>query len=200
MLNAFFTILYAVIRFFGKKLWRIFQYASRLRTVGSDADQPMISSAELVTSEGLESMARGMMGSYLYNMMVNKAGRVMMLVTLDRNTYMHLIAVGSHSGLDARLDRPGSRKWLEPVSLEGDFPDHFRMYCSKGMQRQTRQVFGPETMASFVDFCRAYNFELFNDTVYVSVAQGAHDIDDSTTMVTDITNFLMHNRKVLDNI
>jgi hypothetical protein len=174
--------------------------AFKVSQLGDDEDEPIISSADLLSATGLQSLATGMMGDYLYNLMTNDAGRVMMLITLNRNTYVHIVAVGSRSGLQSRLSLGSARQWLEPVSLEGDFPDHFEMYCSKGAQMQTRQVFGPETMAKFVDFCKSYNFELFNESVYISVAENAEDSSDETSMVTDITNFLEHNRRVLDSI
>jgi hypothetical protein len=123
-----------------------------------------------------------------------------MLITLNRNTQTHILVMGSKSGIDTKVSYALSHKWLEPVSLEGDFPDNFHMYCTKGRQMETRQVFGPETMANFVDFCRSYNFELFNDSVYISVAEDAVDSNDSTAMVTDMTNFLSHNRRTLANI
>ena len=168
--------------------------------LGNDEDEPIISSADLLGATGLQSMATGMMGDYLYNLMTNDVGRVMMMITLNRNTYIHIVAIGSHSGLQSSLKLGSARQWLEPVSLEGDFPDHFEMYCSKGAQVQTRQVFGPETMAKFVDFCKSYNFELFNESVYISVAENADDPDDDTSMVADITNFLEHNRKVFERL
>lgn len=196
------------VHFFGAVLylaWRLVKFLWRklvnfvdITSLGYHEDEPLISSADMLTSAGLQSMAAGTIGEYGYNLLTNSSGKVMMLVTLDRNTGMHLVAVGGKSGLDRKF--AFSRKWLEPVELEGNFPDDFRMYCTRGRQMETRQVFGPETMAKFQDFCRAYNFELFHDTVYISVAQGAHDAGDSTTMVTDITDFVTHNRRVFDRL
>ncbi|MDB5181404.1 MAG: hypothetical protein JWP13_167 [Candidatus Saccharibacteria bacterium] len=168
--------------------------------LGNREDEPIISSTDMLTSRGLQSMAAGMMGNYAYNLLTNSSGKVMMLITLDHNTFMHLIAIGGKSGMSRSVNYALSRKWLEPVSLEGNFPDDFRMYCTKDMQMETRQVFAPDTMAHFQDFCRAYNFELFHDTIYISMAQGAQDPNDDTTMVTDITHFIEQNRRVLDRL
>ena len=189
-------VVWLLLKYIGRKLAYLGQFAS----VGNSADGPIISSADMLSATGLQSLAQGMAGNYLYNLLTNDSGKVMMLISLDRNTHMHIVAIGSQSGLISQSGQAISGKWLEPVSLEGDFPDHFQMYCTRGKQMETRQVFGPETMANFVDFCRAYNFELFESSVYISVAEDADDTGDSTTMVTDITDFIEHNQSVLQNI
>lgn len=183
-----------------KFLWRTSSTAARILRLGHGRDEPIISSAAMLNTVGLTSMASGMMGSYMYNLLTDRSGRVMMFVTLDRNTFMHLIAIGGKSGLDKKVNYALSRKWLEPVSLEGNFDSDFRMYCTKDMQMETRQLFTPDIMAHFQDFCRSYNFELYRDTIFISMAQGAQDLDDDTTMVEDITRFLEENRRVLDRI
>jgi hypothetical protein len=61
-------------------------------------------------------------------------------------------------------------------------------------------VFAPDTMADFQDFCRAYNFELYHDTIYISQAQGADDEHDDTTMVTDVINFIKENKRLLTRL
>jgi len=165
------------------------------------SDSPILEFADAANSVGLRTMAAGKLdGDYVYSLTTNQAGRVMVSISMSRHTNMHIVAFGSKSGIGSRLEYPTSRRWLEPVSLEGDFPDDFRMYCSKGKQMEVRQVFGPETMAQFADLCRAYNFELFDNTIYIAVAENADDSADNTTMVTDITNFVTHNRSVFDNL
>jgi hypothetical protein len=190
------VLLWMLLKWIGRKM-NIF---AAIAGLGSHADEPIISSADLLTTGGLHSMANGRIGKYPYNLMTNRSGRVMMFITLDRNTMMHLVAIGNKSGLNKNIAHSPSRKWLEEVTLEGNFRNDFRMWCTKGRQMETRQVFGPETMAQFQDLCRAYNFELFHETVYITVAQGASDKEDTTTMVTDITNFMTHNSRVFDNI
>jgi len=165
------------------------------------SDSLVLAPADAANSVGLQTMAAGKLDDdYVYFLSTNEAGKVMMSITIDHHTAMHIVAIGSKSGVGSRLEYPASRKWLEPVSLEGNFPDDFRMYCSKGKQMEVRQVFGPETMVQFADLCRAYNFELFDNKMYISVAENAEDPADSTTMVTDITNFVSHNRPVFDHL
>jgi len=163
------------------------------------SDHAVLAKSELFSTGSRRIMASGKIEQGVYSLVTNRTGKVMMLITLNWNTNMHIIALGSLSG-SSLLKRRISQKWLEPVSLEGNFPDDFRMWCTRDKQMEVRQVFGPETMANFADFCRSYNFELFNNQIYISVAQGARDARDTTSMVTDISQFLHHNEMVLRNI
>ena len=176
------------------RLWALF---------GLGKDTSVIESSDFAHSNLLQTLAAGKIDEdYIYNLRTNQAGRVMFHVIMDHDhdTNLHIIAIGSKSGLDSKLQYHTNRHWLESVALEGDFPDHFRMWCSRGKQIEVREVFSPETMSQFVDFCRAYNFELFNDRIYISVAEQARDPLDTTTMVTDITEFIARARQVFDHL
>jgi hypothetical protein len=164
-------------------------------------EESVIASEDFSRSRQLQNMASGKIdGDYIYYLYTNKAGRVMFEVFLDHDTRLHIVAIGVKSGLGTRVQYHTNRHWLESVSLEGNFPQDFRMWCTKDKQIEVRQVFGPETMAQFGDFCRAYNFELFNNKLYISVAEQDRDQRDTTSMVTDITNFIVHNRPVFDHL
>jgi hypothetical protein len=165
-------------------------------------DSPIISTTDYAKSTGLTDMAMGKMenGDYIYTLKTNNAGRTMMEITMDHDTEIHILAIGARSGIKSKLGYAVNHRWLETVTLEGDFPDDFEMYCTRDGQIEVRQVFDPETMAQFADFCRAYNFEIFDDMMYISVAENADDPRDTTTMVTDIISFIRRNRRVFDNL
>jgi hypothetical protein len=174
--------------FFGRNAWK------------NIVDSPIITSRGLAETSSLLGAAKGQLAGYEYVLLSNASDRVMLVVTLPHNTGLHIIAIGdkSHS-LDENI-RTSQRQWLEPVSLEGDFPERFEMYVSKDRQIEVRQLFEPDVMLHFYELCRTYDFELFHESLYFSEADGAHDSDDTTTMVTDAEAFLVENKQFFDSL
>jgi len=170
----------------------------RRQGVVSMHDGPILSSGNMLGTPGLQSMARGTIAGFAYNLLTNDAGRVMFFVELGHDSRSHIIAYGDKSDLAA--GPPIYNGQLENVSLEGDFPDYFHMLCSKDAQVTVREVFAPDVMAQFADFCRSYDFEIFHDTLYISRAKNATDADDQTSLTTDLTNFLTKNAEVLKRL
>jgi hypothetical protein len=163
-------------------------------------DSPLITSLGLTATPSLMSAAKGKLAGYDYVLLSNASNRVMLVVTLPHNIGLHIIAIGdkSHS-LDENI-HTSQRKWLEVVSLEGDFPDRFEMYVSKDKQMEVRQLFEPDVMMNFYNLCRAYDFELFHESIYFSQADGAQDSNDTTSMVTDAEAFLTENKLFFDRL
>ncbi len=161
-------------------------------------DDPVISSRQLNASS--QSMAKGSIAKYPYNLLTNSAGDVMLLVTLPRNTNLHIVAVGENSLLLKLLAERVSNNLLEPAELEGDFPDYFKVYCTPGKQVELRQVLEPVNMQQFVDFCKGYNFEIFKDVLYVSQAGKTADHADDTTLVSDTEEFIRRNDGMLKRV
>ena len=161
-------------------------------------DGPILSSGNMLGTPGLQSMAKGTIAGFAYNLLTNDAGRVMFFVELGHDSQSHIIAYGDKSDLAA--GPPIYNGQLENVSLEGDFPSYFHMLCNKDAQVTVREVFAPDVMAQFADFCRSYDFEIFHDTLYISRAQKATDADDQTSLTTDLTNFLTKNAEVLKRL
>ena len=156
-------------------------------------DTPVIAADGLLESNSLLNAAEGKIVGYDYILLTNGLDRVMLVVTLPRNTGLHVIAIGDKSrGLDTDIRRE-THRWLEPVSLEGNFPDRFEMYVNKDRQVEVRELFEPDVMMNFYELCRTYDFELFHESVYFSVAFGAHDSSDTTVLVTDAESFLKEN-------
>ena len=162
----------------------------------SKADGSILASDGLLNSGRLSTLHTGQLAGFVFSFLVTSSGRVIAFVSLRHNTNLHVIAIGDKSKLRRRL---WSRR-LTRLKLEGDFPDYFRMYCSKGHEQELLQLFDPADMAYFVDFCRAHDFELYKDMVYISRAQGAKQSGDSTTMVHDVENFLTKNQRLLNRI
>jgi hypothetical protein len=160
---------------------------------GNTVDAPIIMSSGMGESSAILGAAKGKLAGYDYVLLANSMDRVMLNVTLPRNTGLHIIAIGDKShNLDEGI-RFSQRKWLEPVSLEGNFPDRFEMYVSKDRQMEVRQLFEPDVMMNFYNLCRSYDFELFHESIYFSEAERANDSNDTTSMVTDAEAFLQEN-------
>ena len=167
---------------------------------GRSVDGPLMAADGMLTTPGLTAVTKSTIAGFSYILMTNRAGGVMVLVNLGETTDVHLLAYGDKSSFANRVDNPLSLKWLEPVSLEGDFPDYFHMYISPDKQMEVREIFTPDIMALFADFCRAYDLEIFHDSLYIAQNNGADDPNDQTTLMTDIENFLNQNAEVLKRL
>jgi hypothetical protein len=181
------------------------RYGSSLSDTNIDGttnaqDSSIISSANLLEDTALVSLDKSTMSGYQYNLLSNKSNRVMLLITLHHNTNLHLVAVGDKSDAGLSLTQKIKNKFLEPVKLEGDFPDYFKLYCSTDKQIELRELLDPTAMALLVDFCQAYDLEIFNDTLYISQAANAKDKNDQTDLVTDTETFVQKYGHVLDGL
>lgn len=160
-------------------------------------DGPLLSSSQLLENKDLLNVFKGQIRGYKYSLLTNRLGRVMLYVTLPRSTGIHVVGIGSKSGFGSQLMKPRMKSNLTQLDLEGDFPNDFKMYCSPGKELELLRIFDPSDMAYFADFCRAYDFELFHDSIYISQAEGARDTKDSTTLVKDAEEFIERNEKLL---
>ena len=158
---------------------------------GDTVDSPLIAPSDMTEDYGLTSMAKGIMASYTYNLLTNSSDRVMLLVTLNNDTGIHVVATGSHSKSSLALSQSVQSKFLKSVELEGNYPQYFEVYCTPDKEIELLQIFDPSTMALLADFCRAYEFELFKDTLYISQSNDADDRADTTTMAKDAEDLLV---------
>lgn len=161
---------------------------------------PILSASQIFAEGAIEPFHKGEIQGFQYNVLAGGNGRVLIFVQLHHNTFLHIVAVGDKTGLSSRISRPRLKKSLTKLDLEGDYPSYFSMYCTPGKEQELLQLFDPADMAYFVDFCRAYDFELFHDTIYISQAQGARDPDDTTVLIHDIQAFLKRNYRLLQRL
>lgn len=181
-----FGFIYAFL-FHGKEteLWQ----RVRLKT---NLDGPVIAAYGLLSSGMLESIRKGSIKGNSYNLIVGDNGRLIALVDLGRSTGEHIVAIGDHSNLSNK-----KLKRLTAMTLEGDFPKHFHMYCKPVREQELLQLFDPADMAYFVDFCRSYDFELYDRQLYISQTVDAQDETDTTPFVRDVEAFLSRNAHTL---
>jgi hypothetical protein len=165
------------------------------------AEGPILSSVQLLSGGNLTSMHKGTVAGYDYNLIASQRGRIIIFVHLHQNTFLHIVAQGDRRGTSEDLSSNVQlKKRLNKVQLEGNFPDLFSLYCTPGAEIELLQLFDPADMAYFIDFCRAYDFELYKDTIYISQAANANDAGDTTSLVTDLENFLIKNKVLLDKL
>jgi|GEM_PF-3558594 len=55
---------------------------------------------------------------------------------------------------------------MEPLDLEGDYPNYFTAYTEKTQQADSRYVMDPAAMVFTVDFCQQYDWEILNGDLY----------------------------------
>lgn len=157
-------------------------------------DLPVLSAEDMLRASDLQSLAQSKIGGYDYNLMTNDSGRVMVMVQLGRDTAMHMVAIGKKSDSWTRLQQVDS-KFLIPVKLEGDFPEYFKLYCSPEKEVELREILDPADMQRLVEFCEAYDLEIFRETLYLGQARGASDQNDPTTMTADLETFMHNNSR-----
>lgn len=165
----------------------------------NDKDFPILSSSDMLAANNLTSMHQDTFGDFPYNFLTNSAGKIMLVVTLPRDSGLHIMAIGAASLGSLGPLSLQNNPFLEQMVLEGDFPENFQIYCTPGKQIELLQLLDPATMADLVDYCRSYQFELYRDTLYVAQAEEASDENDETTLFEDTKNLLQKHEHFFKN-
>lgn len=76
----------------------------------------------------------------------------------------HIVGLSRNESFPARLEITDSA--LEEMNLEGDYPNYFSLYVDKGEQSEGRYVLDPAAMRYTVDFCKQFNWEILDDTLF----------------------------------
>lgn len=96
-----------------------------------------------------------------------KQSLVIDLVYLPFTTNIRLLAIPKNS--KNRINPSFGNSLMEPVSLEGDFPNFFSLYSNKNQGTEARYVLDPAAMAFVVDVCKKYSWEIVNnELIFVS--------------------------------
>ncbi len=51
-------------------------------------------------------------------------------------------------------------------------------------------MFEPDIMAEFVDFCQQYDLEIFDESLYISLADNASGSSNNTSLISAVETFL----------
>lgn len=160
-----------------------------------------------VPGSGLTKISDGKLGAYNYSIMLSassdaehsspvlsggaiKPGATILALTLPFRSSVHLAGLGMPQ--NNTVDSLARKAGLQPVVLEGDFPDYFRLYCGTNEQIDLLTVIDPSDMAFLVDYCQKENWEVIGNTIYFS--QHGHSADNNpeikdTTLVEDALIF-----------
>jgi len=66
------------------------------------------------------------------------------------------------------------------LSLEGDFDQHFTLYCPRGYERDALYLFTPDIMARFIDNAAALDVEIVDDWLFLYAKRDFSTLDPAT--------------------
>ena len=92
-----------------------------------------------------------------------------------------------HIVLDARSNNglfgsnlPATFDKDQRLSLEGDFDQHFSLYCPEGYERDALYLFTPDIMARFIDNAAALDVEIVDDWLFLYGKREFSGLDPAT--------------------
>ncbi|WP_442574290.1 hypothetical protein ACSBPH_10520 [Microbacterium sp. F51-2R] len=89
-----------------------------------------------------------------------------------------LDATGNDSFLGSNL--PASFDRAQRQHLEGDFDEHFALYCPEGYERDALYLFTPDIMARFIDNAAALDVEIVDDWLFLYARRDFSTLDPAT--------------------
>ncbi|WAA66119.1 hypothetical protein [Microbacterium oxydans] len=75
---------------------------------------------------------------------------------------------------------PASFQKAQRLSLEGDFDQHFTLYCPAGYERDALYLFTPDIMARFIDNAAELDVEIVDDWLFLYTQRKASTLDPAT--------------------
>lgn len=89
-----------------------------------------------------------------------------------------LDAKGNNALLGSNL--PASFDADQRLGLEGDFDEHFTLYCPEGYERDALYLFTPDIMARFIDNAAALDVEIVDDWLFLYAKRDFSTLDPAT--------------------
>ncbi|MGF2949539.1 hypothetical protein [Microbacterium alcoholitolerans] len=83
-----------------------------------------------------------------------------------------------NNGLGSNL--PTSFRRDQRLSLEGDFDQHFTLYCPEGYEADALYLFTPDIMARFIDHAAQLDVEIVDDWMFLYMQRPASTTDPAT--------------------
>ncbi len=75
---------------------------------------------------------------------------------------------------------PASFRRDQRLSLEGDFDQHFTLYCPEGYEADALYLFTPDIMARFIDHAAQLDVEIVDDWMFLYMQRPASTTDPAT--------------------
>jgi hypothetical protein len=88
-------------------------------------------------------------------------------IQLDRRLPHMVLDSKANNGLFGGTNLPATFDKKQILSLEGDFDQHFTLYCPKEYERDALYVFTPDLMALLIDNAAPYDVEIVDDWMFV---------------------------------
>lgn len=90
-----------------------------------------------------------------------------MALQLDRKLPNMVLDAKANNGLFGTTNLPATFAKDQVLSLEGDFNEHFTLYCPKQYERDALYVFTPDLMALLIDNAAPFDVEIVDDWMFV---------------------------------
>ena len=121
---------------------------------------------------------------------LNESGEnsVIYQIALPFSSRVHLVGI-PQKYRHTQLDPTGESSIMEPVVLEGDYPQFFTLYAEKGMQTESRYVLDPSAMVFTIEFCQSFSWEIVDNQLYVVHVTGS-GADSKLSMSETVLRFI----------
>ena len=111
------------------------------------------------------------------------------MVDLPFTSRVHLVGIPKSLRGDVTIMKSNH---MEPVILEGDYPNYFLLYAETRQQTESRYVLDPAAMVFTVDFCQSFYWEIQDSTLYFA---GQH----AMPSLAQIDDFVRHIRPAIES-
>lgn len=99
-------------------------------------------------------------------------------VKLDAPLPNIVLDAKGNNGFGSNL--PASFQRSQRLSLEGDFDQHFTLYCPEGYERDALYLFTPDIMARFIDNAAELDVEIVDDWLFLYTQRKVSTLDPDT--------------------
>ena len=200
-INDLLTIVLALVSLVSVGVFagNITDWRRRIRPVGMPGTSVLLAYYTENSSEkgsmSLMSIKEGMLDDGTYYNVLSLGGTVIYQLQLPFRSKVHLLAIPQVSGI-AQLDPAALSDAMESVTLEGDFPNYFKLFAARGQQAMVRYVLDPAAMLFTVKFCNSHNWEIIDDELYIV----ATEVGSRAIVLKDIERLIREIRPAVEEI
>ena len=100
-----------------------------------------------------------------------------MALNLDRKLPNMVLDSKANNGMFGMTNLPATFAKNQVLSLEGDFNEHFTLYCPKEYERDALYVFTPDLMALLIDEAAPFDVEIVDDWMFIYSSKPFRSLD-----------------------
>lgn len=125
----------------------------------------------------------------------NVKSHTLYMVSLPFPTTAHLVGIPTKY----RVFPPDpERDHMEPIVLEGDYPNYFQLFTDTGQQSESRYALDPKAMLFTVEFCSNYWWEIHDNTLYFVSQVGAPSLEVIDQFIKEIKPAIESKVKIVE--